>query len=129
MSPELEGMVSITPEESLYDVCKMLRDHRLHRLPVLDPLQNSVLSVVTHSGILEFLVSSFREQRRLFDQPIFDLGIGVFNDRDDTGRVITVPEDMPLIRVLHTLIERRVSAVPITDSNGMLSHRIVTQAS
>ncbi len=112
MSPSQEGMVSIHPEASLYDTCKMLRDHQLHRLPVLDPFQNSVLSMVTHSGVLEFLVSSFREQRRLFDQPIFDLGIGVFSN------LITVPEDMPLIRVLHTLIERRVSAVPIVDSSG-----------
>ncbi|KAF1318628.1 5'-amp-activated protein kinase subunit gamma, partial [Globisporangium splendens] len=78
-----------------------------------DPIQNSVLSVITHSGILEFLVSTFREQRRLFDQPIYDLGIGVYSD------LITVPEDMQLIRVLHTLVERRVSALPIVDSSDM----------
>lgn len=107
-----EGMLSVTPEDSLYQACKLLRDNRLHRLPVLDPLQNSVLSVITHSGILEFLVATFREQRRLFDQPIFDLGIGVYSN------LITVPEDMPLIRVLHTLAERRISALPIVDASG-----------
>ncbi|RLN92405.1 hypothetical protein BBJ28_00017031 [Nothophytophthora sp. Chile5] len=101
MAPTREEMVSVTPENSLYDACKMLRDNRLHRLPVIDPGQNSVLSVITHSGILEYLVATFREQRRLFDQPIFDLGIGVYSG------FVTVPEDMPLIRVLHTLIERR----------------------
>jgi CBS domain-containing protein len=112
MAPTREEMVSVTPEHNLYDVCKTLRDNRLHRLPVLDPTQNSVLSVITHSGILEYLVATFREQRRLFDQPIFDLGIGVYSG------FVTVPEDMPLIRVLHTLIERRVSAVPIVDPSG-----------
>ncbi|RLN50697.1 hypothetical protein BBJ28_00020347 [Nothophytophthora sp. Chile5] len=101
MAPTREEMVSVTPENSLYDACKILRDNRLHRLPVIDPGQNSVLSVITHSGILEYLVATFREQRRLFDQPIFDLGIGVYSG------FVTVPEDMPLIRVLHTLIERR----------------------
>ena len=114
MAPTREEMVSVTPEHNLYDVCKILRDNRLHRLPVVDPTQNSVLSVITHSGILEYLVATFREQRRLFDQPIFDLGIGVYCG------FVTVPEDMPLIRVLHTLIERRVSAVPIVDPSGKL---------
>ena len=112
MAPTRDEMVSVTPEDNLYDVCRILRDNRLHRLPVVDPTQNSVLSVITHSGILEYLVATFREQRRLFDQPIFDLGIGVYNG------FVTVPEDMPLIRVLHTLIERRVSAVPIIDPSG-----------
>lgn len=112
MSPQREGMIAVTPEDSLYEACKLLRDNRLHRLPVLDPIQNSVLSVITHSGILEYLVATFREQRRLFDQPIFDLGIGVYSN------LITVPEDMPLMRVLHTLVERRVSALPIVDSSG-----------
>lgn len=112
LSPQRDGMISITPEDSLFQACKLLRDHRLHRLPVLDPVQNSVLSVITHSGILEFLVATFREQRRLFDQPIADLGIGVYTN------LITVPEDMPLIRVLHTLVERRVSALPIVDASG-----------
>ncbi|GAB9471469.1 hypothetical protein Gpo141_00008678 [Globisporangium polare] len=114
MSPQREGMIAVTPEDSLYEACKLLRDNRLHRLPVLDPIQNSVLSVITHSGILEYLVATFREQRRLFDQPIFDLGIGVYSN------LITVPEDMPLMRVLHTLVERRVSALPIVDSSGMV---------
>lgn len=114
MAPTREEMLSVTPEHNLYEVCKTLRDNRLHRLPVVDPTQNSVLSVITHSGILEYLVATFREQRRLFDQPIFDLGIGVYSG------FVTVPEDMPLIRVLHTLIERRVSAVPIVDPNGVV---------
>ncbi|KAL4130214.1 hypothetical protein PRIC2_006220 [Phytophthora ramorum] len=114
MAPTREEMVSVTPEHNLFDVCKILRDNRLHRLPVVDPTQNSVLSVITHSGILEYLVATFREQRRLFDQPIFDLGIGVYSG------FVTVPEDMPLIRVLHTLIERRVSAVPIVDPSGVV---------
>lgn len=115
MSPQREGMFAVTPEDSLYEACKLLRDNRLHRLPVLDPIQNSVLSVITHSGILEYLVATFREQRRLFDQPIFDLGIGMYSN------LITVPEDMPLVRVLHTLVERRVSALPIVDSSGVFN--------
>lgn len=110
------GLISVTPEDSLYDSCKILREHRLHRIPIVDPVQNSVLSILTHSGILQYLVSSFREQRRLFDQPVYDLRIGTYEN------IITAPEQLPLIMILHTLIERRVSAIPIINVNGTLLH-------
>lgn len=105
-------MVSISPEASLYEAVEALLQNRLHRVPILDPEQNSVLAIVTFRGILEYLVSSFREQRRLFDQTLQELGIGTYQN------IITVSEDTPLIRVLHVLIEHRVSAVPILDANG-----------
>ncbi|CCI45182.1 unnamed protein product [Albugo candida] len=108
------GLISVTPEDSLYDSCKILREHRLHRIPIVDPVQNSVLSILTHSGILQYLVSSFREQRRLFDQPVYDLRIGTYEN------IITAPEQLPLIMILHTLIERRVSAIPIINVNGVV---------
>ena len=105
-------MISISPQATLYDAVKMLVEHRLHRIPVLDAEQNSVLTVVTYRGILEYLVTSFREQRRLFDQTIRELQIGTFHN------IITVPEDMPLIQVLFILVERRISAVPVVNSSG-----------
>nr|CCA22033.1 5'AMPactivated protein kinase subunit gamma putative [Albugo laibachii Nc14] len=108
------GLISITPEDSLYDSCKILHEHRLHRIPIVDPVQNSVLSILTHSGILQYLVSSFREQRRLFDQPVYDLKIGTYEN------IITAPDQLPLIMILHTLIERRVSAIPIINVNGVV---------
>ncbi|RHY13317.1 hypothetical protein DYB25_002767 [Aphanomyces astaci] len=134
--PEFDSsqMIYISPEASLFDACVSLQRHRLHRLAILDTAQNSVLSIVTHAGtplslsvctpsrelyligILEYLVSTFREQRRLFDQSIADLGIGTFTN------LVTVPEDMPLIHVLHALMERRISAVPIVDATGAVMY-------
>ncbi|KAJ0401092.1 hypothetical protein P43SY_005697 [Pythium insidiosum] len=91
------------------DFVNILRHFYIRGSPMNELAEHSIAS-----GILEFLVSTFREQRRLFDQPIFDLGVGVYSN------LITVPEEMPLIRVLHTLVERRVSAVPIVDSSGVV---------
>ncbi|OQR81297.1 5'-AMP-activated protein kinase subunit gamma [Thraustotheca clavata] len=112
LPPTHSHMLYVTPEDSLMSALLMLRQHQLHRLAILDTEQNSVLSIITHFGILEYLVSTFREQRRLFDQSILELGIGTFSN------LITMPEDTPLINVLHTLMERRISAVPIVDASG-----------
>ncbi|RHY28305.1 hypothetical protein DYB32_006079 [Aphanomyces invadans] len=129
---DVSQMIHISPEASLFDACVSLQHHRLHRLAVLDTNQNLVLSIVTHAGessvyrdacddrhgvgILEYLVSTFREQRRLFDQSIADLGIGTFTN------LVTIPEDTPLIHVLHALMERRISAVPIVDAAGAVMY-------
>ncbi|EQC32256.1 hypothetical protein SDRG_10005 [Saprolegnia diclina VS20] len=112
LPPTHSQMLYVSPEDSLLSALLLLRTHQLHRLAVLDTQQNSVLSILTHFGILEYLVSTFREQRRLFDQSIVELGIGTFTN------LITVPEDTPLIHVLHTLMEQRISAVPIVDASG-----------
>ncbi|KAF0716644.1 Aste57867_2728 [Aphanomyces stellatus] len=109
-------MIYISPEDTLLQACMLLQEHHLHRLAIFDADQNSVLSILTHAGILEYLVSTFREQRRLFDQSILELGIGTFSN------LVTIPEDTPLIHVLHTLMERRISAVPIVDANGVVTH-------
>jgi CBS domain-containing protein len=45
MTPaSLDQMVYITPEDTLYNACLLLWQHRLHRLSIFDPEQNSVLS-------------------------------------------------------------------------------------
>ena len=48
----------------------------------------------------QFLVTTFREQRRLFDDPISELRIGIFSDN-----VVTVHEHTCLSEVLD-LLER-----------------------
>ena len=108
-----EGMISIGPEDTLFTACCKLRDHRIHYLPILDSAENRVLATVAHLPILKYLVREFKEPRRLFDQSIFDLGIGVYD------RVITVPLQTELIEVLNLLSQHNISSVPVIDpSNG-----------
>jgi len=49
-------------------------------LPVVLPGDARVLGIVTYTTILEYLVMHFREQRRLFDDSIYDLKIGTYTD-------------------------------------------------
>ena len=62
--------------------------------------------------ISRYLVSEFREERRLFDQRVVDLGVGTFGP----GRVTTVRDDMPLFKVLEVLSTCGVSSVPVVRS-------------
>ena len=54
-------------------------------------------------------MSEFREDRRLFDQRVVDLGVGNFG----TDEVATVVEDTPLVEVLELLSRCGVPSVPI----------------
>jgi CBS domain-containing protein len=108
-----EGMISIGPEDTLFEACCNLRDHRIHYLPILDSAENRVLATVAHLAILQYLVREFKEPRRLFDQSIYELGIGVFDN------VITVPQQTELIEVLNLLSQHNISSVPVIDpTNG-----------
>ena len=59
--------------------------------------------------LCRYLVSEFREERRLFDQRVLDLGVGVFG----VDKFPTVSEDTPLVEVLEVLSRYGVSSVPI----------------
>lgn len=48
-------MISIRPDESLYVAIRSLIHHKIHRLPVIDPVTGNVLYIVTHKRILKFL--------------------------------------------------------------------------
>ena len=71
------SMISIGPEDSLYEACAKLRRHRIHYLPVLNDSEMQILSIISHLRVLSYLVREFAEPRRLFDQSIYDLQVGV----------------------------------------------------
>ena len=48
-------LVSIEPDESLFNAIKMLLQNKVHRLPVIDPETSNVLYILTHKRILKFL--------------------------------------------------------------------------
>ena len=100
---------------------------------------------MTHQGLLEYLCSELREQRRLFDQPILELNIGTHGDIQTVCHLLRtciravliirvcefavvvhaqMPEDAPLIQVLQRLIETGLSAIPLVNSAGEPSRRM-----
>ena len=64
------------------------RRHRIHYLPVLNDSEMQILSIISHLRA-SYLVREFAEPRCLFDQSIYDLQVGVFDN------VISVTDDTP----------------------------------
>lgn len=108
------GLVAVDANGSLYDACDAMRVNKRRFLPIITSQDCGVLAVVTHVEILEYFVATFREERRLFDQPICELGIGTFDE------VVTVESTTPLRDVLELLCSRDLSSVPVVDKAGRI---------
>nr|XP_013815894.1 PREDICTED: 5'-AMP-activated protein kinase subunit gamma-3 [Apteryx mantelli mantelli] len=48
-------LVHISPSDSLFDAVYSLIKHKIHRLPVIEPVSGNVLHILTHKRILKFL--------------------------------------------------------------------------
>mmetsp|Transcript_19141 Transcript_19141/g.21886 ORF Transcript_19141/g.21886 Transcript_19141/m.21886 type:complete len:346 (-) Transcript_19141:342-1379(-) len=93
---------------SLKQACLMLHKNSMDFLPIMFPEDMRVLATITYTNILEHLVTHFREQRRLFDDTIYDLDIGTYHDR-----LVTVSPSQKLADALNLLHEHNLSALPI----------------
>lgn len=100
---------------SLKQACLMLHRKGLDFLPIIFPEDMRVLATVTYSNILEHVVTHFREQRRLFDDSIFDLHIGTYNEA-----LVTISPDKLLVDALELLHKHKLSALPVVDANGKI---------
>jgi CBS domain-containing protein len=55
LKEQIQPLISIEPDASLFDAIKILINNRIHRLPVIDPATGNVLYILTHKRILRFL--------------------------------------------------------------------------
>jgi len=120
------SFISADANTTLKQACRILHTHSLDFLSVLYPDDMRVLSAVTYTTILEHLVTHFREQRRLFDDSVYDLGIGTYNEH-----VITISLYQTLEDALHLMQVHGLSAIPVVDPltfkiKGMYSRSDIT---
>lgn len=102
---------SANANASLKQACALLHSQNLDFLPVMLPEDMRVLATITYTTILEHLVTHFREQRRLFDDTVYDLGIGTYHDK-----VLTCHSHQTLNEVLELMAKNHLSAIPVLDS-------------
>lgn len=108
------SLIAVDAHGSLYEACDTMKINKRRFLAIITQEGCGILAVVTHTEILEYFVATFREERRLFDQPVRELGIGTFNE------VVTVDNIMSLRDVLELLCERDLSSVPVVDKRGRM---------
>lgn len=116
LQDDVKKLVSIGPDASLYDAIKMLVHNRIHRLPVIDPNTGNVLYILTHKRILRFLFLYIKELPKpsYMQKTLREIRIGSYDN------IETATEDTSIITALHKFVDRRVSALPLVDSEGHL---------
>ncbi|XP_033016496.1 5'-AMP-activated protein kinase subunit gamma-3 isoform X5 [Lacerta agilis] len=107
-------LVFISPNDSLFDAVYSLIKHKIHRLPVIEPISGNVLHILTHKRILKFLhiFGAMLPKPRFLQKTILELGIGTFRD------VAMVLESAPVYTALEIFVDRRVSALPVVNEKG-----------
>lgn len=70
-----------------------------------------MVSVVTQYRILKFVAVNVKETQQL-QKPLKDLKVGSYENLQ------TATMDMPVIEVIHMLVKKNISSVPILDKDG-----------
>ncbi|NWR50738.1 AAKG3 kinase, partial [Regulus satrapa] len=112
----LKPLVYISPSNSLFDAVYSLIKHKIHRLPVIEPVSGNVLHILTHKRILKFLriFDSTIPKPRFLKKTVQELCIGTFRD------LAVVPETAPIYTALEIFVDRRVSALPVINDAGQV---------
>lgn len=108
-------------EGSLYDACRILRDHHIHRLPIVSN-RNLLLCTLEHWRVLRFVHEHLTGQEPsqsalaidLLNMTLAQLGIGTYRD------IVTVRLSDSLLHALETMAEQNLSAVPVVDESMSL---------
>ncbi|XP_078378221.1 5'-AMP-activated protein kinase subunit gamma-1-like isoform X1 [Oculina patagonica] len=111
-----DGLVKISPMQSLLDAVKTLVEYKIHRLPVIDPSTGNALYILTHKRILRFMFSSLTQTNppEFMSSTLQELGIGTYKN------VAMISPQTPLITAFHMFAEKKVSAIPVVDDNGVV---------
>ncbi|RAQ43566.1 nuclear protein SNF4 [Aspergillus flavus] len=109
--------ISIDPERPLYEACRRMLDSRARRIPLVTNDSQTdrahVLSVVTQYRILKFVAVNVSDTQKL-RRPLGEILLGSYEN------VATASMDTPVIDVIHILVERSISSVPIVNSEGVV---------
>lgn len=68
--------------------------------------------MITQYRILKFIAVNVKETQKL-RKPLREMNVGTYRD------LATVSMDTPVMDVIHMLVKKNISSVPILDKNGM----------
>jgi len=123
MRPEIEKAIGVQPIETisihplkpLYDALRKMLETRARRIPLMDTDDETnremVVSVVTQYRILKFIAVNVKETQTL-RKPLRDLTIGTYKD------LAHAKMDTPVMDVIHQLVKKNCSSVPILNDEG-----------
>jgi CBS domain-containing protein len=108
--------ISIHPDRPVYEACRKMLESRARRIPIVDSDDEThrtmVVSVITQYRILKFIAVNVKETQKL-RKPLKELNVGTYED------LATASMDTPVMDVIHMLVNKSISSVPIVDKAGM----------
>lgn len=109
-------LLCISPSASLYEAIRILVENHVHRLPIVDPITNNVVYILTHKRILRFFYLYIYDwpQPPFMSKTLEELNVGTY----DNMQIIN--EDTTVIEALNIFVKYRVSALPVVDSQKKL---------
>jgi len=107
--------VSVHPMKPLYEACLQMLSSRARRIPLVDiddeTKRELVVSVVTQYRILKFIAVNVTETEML-KKSVQDIKLGTYSNLQ------TATMDTPVIDVIHTMVQKSISSVPIVDKDN-----------
>ncbi|CAO2651975.1 Nn.00g002580.m01.CDS01 [Neocucurbitaria sp. VM-36] len=107
--------ISIHPDKPVYEACRKMLESRARRIPIVDSddetRRTMVVSVITQYRILKFIAVNVKETQKL-RKPLKELNVGTYTD------LATASMDTPVMDVIHMLVKKSISSVPIVDKAG-----------
>jgi 5'-AMP-activated protein kinase regulatory gamma subunit len=101
----------------LYEACRKMVHSRARRIPIIDnddeTLRPLVVSVITQYRILKFVAVNVADTQNL-RKTIRDIKIGTYEGLKSAHL------DTPVMDVIHMLVKKSISSVPILDKNRKL---------
>jgi 5'-AMP-activated protein kinase regulatory gamma subunit len=109
--------ISIHPDRPVYEACRKMLESRARRIPVVDSDDEThrtmVVSVITQYRILKFIAVNVKETQKL-RKPLREMNVGTYSD------IATCYMDTPVMDVIHMLVKKSISSVPIIDRAGVV---------
>ena len=113
--------ISCHPHRPVYEACRKMLESRARRIPVVDiddeTKRTMVVSVITQYRILKFIAVNVKETQKL-RKPLREMNVGTYKD------IATCAMDTPVMDVIHMLVKKNISSVPIVDKQGMHPSRL-----
>lgn len=94
-------------------------ESRARRIPIVDSddetRRTMVVSVITQYRILKFIAMNVKETQTL-RKPLAEMpNVGTYDD------LATASMDTPVMDVIHMLVKKNISSVPIVDKQGTVT--------
>ena len=113
--------ITITPDTSVSDALRLMRDKKIRRLPVLDS-HGQLVGIVADNDLL---YASPSPATSLNVWEIHELLYKLKIDKVMTREVITATEDMPLEDAARIMADRRIGGLPVMQDKKLVG--IITE--